>query len=292
MKFVFLAVLFSTGGIVDASERIKVIDDRGDKLTLVGHARRIISLAPHITELLFAAGAGDRVVGTVDYSDFPPAAQLIPRIGNYGELNLEALLALRPDLVVAWGSGNPSMQIGQLRELGVPVYVTEPRSLTDIASHIEKLGRLAGTEDRAMRVAAAFREQFKVLHKTYANRREVDVFYEVWPAPLTTVSGQHLISKVINLCGGHNVFADLTPLASQINLEALLVRNPDVIIGSSAGRAKSQWSGTWRQYQELKAVRAKHSYIIDPDLLQRHTPRILEGAKILCRHLERVRDSM
>lgn len=292
MKFVFLAVLFSVCGALDASERIKVTDDRRDELTLVAHAQRIISLAPHITELLFAAGAGDRVVGTVDYSDFPPAAKTIPRIGNYGEINLEALLALRPDLVVAWGSGSPSMQMQQLRELGVPMYVTEPRSLADIANHIEKLGRLTGTKDRATRAAAAFRRRLQTLRNTYANRRKVDVFYAVWLGPLTTINGQHIISKVINLCGGHNVFADLASLAPQINIEALLVRNPDVIIASGGGGTKPQWSDTWREYPDLKAMRAAHLYFIDPDLLQRHTPRILEGATILCRQLERVRDSM
>jgi iron complex transport system substrate-binding protein len=292
MKFVFLVILLFAGGAVNASEQINATDDHGNALTLTEHARRIISLAPHITELLFAAGAGDRIVGTVDYSDFPPAAKSIPRIGNYGEINLEALLALKPDLVIAWGSGSPTMQMRQLRELGVPVYVTEPRRLADIAGHIEKLGRLTGTEDKAIRAATAFRKRLQALHKTYASRREIDVFYAIWPTPLTTVNGQHLISKVINLCGGHNVFADLASLAPQINIEALLVRNPDVIIASGAGLAKPQWLNAWRHYPELKAVRAEHLYFIDPDLLQRHTPRILEGAEIMCEQLARVRDSM
>jgi iron complex transport system substrate-binding protein len=170
--------------------------------------------------------------------------------------------------------------------------VTEPRSLADIASHLENLGRLTGTKDAAVRAAAAFRERLQTLHKAYANRPEVDVFYEIWPAPLTTVNGQHLISRVINLCGGHNVFADLASLAPQINIEALLMRNPDVIIASGAGPRKPHSPDTWRQYPEIKAVRAEHLYFINPDLLQRHTPRILEGAEILCRQLERVRESM
>lgn len=290
MKFILLAILCSVVGAVDASERIKAIDDHGDELTLAEPARRIISLAPHITELLFAAGAGNRVVGTVDYSDFPPAAKTIPRVGNYGEINLEALLALRPDLVVAWGSGSPTVQVQQLRQLGIPVYVTEPRKLADIASHIEKLGRLTGTEDTADRAAAEFRERLQALREIYANQREVEVFYEIWPEPLTTVNGQHLISKVVNLCGGHNVFANLPTLAPQVNVEAILVRDPDAIIASGQGRAKPQWLDAWRrQYPELKAVRAEHLYFINPDLLQRHTPRILKGAKIMCEQLERVR---
>lgn len=290
MNFVLTAMLMLAVGSVSASEPIKITDDRGDELTLTAPAERIISLAPHITELLFAAGAGDRIVGTVEYSDFPPAAKAIPRIGNYGDINLESLLALRPDLVIAWGSGSPTSRVQQLRELGVPVYVTEPRRLADIASHLEKLGRLTGTEDTADRAAAAFRERLQGLRKTDAKKREIDVFYEVWPEPLTTVNGHHLISKVITLCGGRNIFADLPTLAPQINIEAVLVRGPDVIIASGAGRARPQWLNAWRQYPEMKAVRAGHLYAINPDLLQRHTPRILEGAEIMCRQLERVRD--
>jgi iron complex transport system substrate-binding protein len=239
--------------------------------------------------LLFAAGADDRIVGTVEYSDFPAPTQAIPRIGNYGQLNLEAILALRPDLIVAWGSGSPDTQVQKLRELKIPVYFTELRQLEDIADHIENLGRLAGTEQKAMRAARTFDHRLRALRKTYADKPKVDVFYEIWHEPLTTVNGRHLISKVIHRCGGRNVFNGLPTLAPQINVEAVLVRNLDVIIASGAGDTRPQWLDAWRQYPDLQAVKAEHLYFIDPDLIQRHTPRILEGAEIMRRQLKRVR---
>jgi iron complex transport system substrate-binding protein len=278
-------------GAAEAFGRVVATDDNADVLMLSAPAERIVSLAPSITELLFTAGAGEHVVGAVEYSDYPPAARSIPRIGNYGELNLEAVLALRPDLVAAWGSGSPAPQVRRLRELGIPVYVIEPRRLLDIADHIDNLGRLAGAEGIAARAAKTFRWRLRRLHETYARRTEIEVFYQVWHEPLTTVNGQHLISKVIRLCGGRNVFARLLTLAPRINIEAVLVRDPDVIIAGGAGATRPEWLDAWKQYPELQAVQARHLYFIDPDLIQRHSPRILDGAEIMCERLERVRKS-
>ncbi|MGI8739050.1 MAG: cobalamin-binding protein [Gammaproteobacteria bacterium] len=288
MRFLCLLALVSPL----AYAQIAVTDDRGDTLTLERPARRIVSLSPHITELLFAAGAGARVVGTVEYSDYPPAARVIPRIGNYGAVNLEALLALRPDLVVAWGSGSPAALVQRLRDLGVPVYVTEPRRLADIADHIARLGHLTGTAVIAQAATDDFRRRLRALRGRYAADSEVSVFYEVWHAPLTTVNGAHLISKVMRLCGGRNVFADLPMLAPQINIESVLARDPDAIIVSGTADARPDELQNWREYPELRAVAAGHLYFIDPDLIQRHTPRILDGAEVMCGQLERVRDGL
>ncbi|MGH8502950.1 MAG: cobalamin-binding protein [Gammaproteobacteria bacterium] len=285
MKARYLLVLLLAFVSPHASSQVTAVDDRGDVLKLAWPAQRIISLAPHITELLFAAGAGARVVGTVEYSDYPPAARAIPRIGNYGELNLEALLALRPDLVVAWGSGSPRALVQRLRALGVPVYVTEPRELHDIADHVARLGRLTGTQATAQAAARKFRRRLRALREDNAARPEVRVFYEVWHAPLTTVNGAHLISKVMRLCGGRNAFAESPMLAPQISIESVLARDPDAIIVSGAGDAVR----AWREFPELRAVAGKHVFFIDPDLIQRHTPRILQGAGIMCEQLERVR---
>jgi len=273
-----------------AYAQIAVTDDRGDTLTLKRPAQHIISLAPHITELLFAAGAGTRVVGTVEYSDYPPVARAIPRIGNYGAVNLEALLALRPDLVVVWGSGSPQALMQRLRDLGVPVYVTEPRKLADIADHITRLGRLAGTPVIAQAAADDFRRRLRVLRARHAADAEVSVFYEVWHAPLTTVNGAHLISKVMRLCGGRNVFTDLPMLAPQINIESVLSRDPDAIIASGTADSRPDALQSWRKYPEMRAVKSGHVFFIDPDLIERHTPRILDGAKVMCGQLERVRE--
>jgi iron complex transport system substrate-binding protein len=289
MSAVCMVLLIYIASAPAAFGRVTVTDDRSDWLKLAQPAKRIISLAPNITELLFAAGAGRRIVGTVDYSDYPAAARTIPRIGNYGELNLEALLELRPDLIVAWGSGSPATRLQRLRQLGIPVYVSEPRRLRDIATNIEKLGRLTGKKVTALRAAAAFRRRLHALHKRYADRPEISIFYEVWHEPLTTINGRHLISQVMRLCGGRNVFADLPTLAPQINLEAVLARNPDVIIAGGAGRTRPAWLDAWRQYSALKAVKAGQLYVIAPALIERNTSRVLDGAQIMCRQLERAR---
>ncbi len=276
-------------GASQAHGRIMATDDHGDVLILRKPAERIIGLAPNIVELLFAAGAGEQVAGAVEYSDFPEQARSIPRIGNFGSLNLEAMLALRPDLIVAWGSGSPAAQVQRLRELGIPVYVIEPRRLIDIANHIEKLGGLAGTQATAGAAADAFRTRLQALRRQYAGKPELEIFYEVWNEPLTTIGGRHLISKVMRLCGGRNVFGDLRTLAPQINVEAVLVHDPAVIIAGRAGRVGLRWLDAWRKYADLKAVKQEHLFASDPDLLQRHTPRILRGAAIMCRQLEQVR---
>jgi iron complex transport system substrate-binding protein len=289
MKAVLLLLLLIFG-MATAFAPVTVTDARGDTIALARPAQRIVSLAPNVTELLFAAGAGARIVGTVEYSDYPPVARTIPRIGDYGGLNLEALLALRPDVVIAWGSGSPRAQVERLRELGIPVFVVEPRRLEDIAEVIEKLGRLTGSQQVAGPTAQRFRARLQALRATFADKPVVRVFYEVWHEPLTTVNGAQIISKVIHLCGGRNVFADLPTLAPQINVESVLVRNPDVIIASGAGASRPAWLDAWRQYPALRAVRGGHLYFINPDLIQRHTPRILKGAAILCGQLERARD--
>jgi len=268
---------------------ITVTDDSGYSITLEKPARRIVSLAPHITELLFAAGAGEVVAGTSEFSDFPQAALSIPRISGGGGLDLEAIVALQPDLVIAWQSGNPAVQINRLRALGLPVYLSEPRALEDIAHSIEDFGALAGTGAEASRQAQAFRQRLALLQHRYAQRAAVGVFYQVWQRPLMTVNGTHLISDVIRLCSGRNVFADLPLLAPQVTTEAVLAANPDVIVVAAGDESSPDWLDEWRRWPELAAVRHEHLYAIPRDLLVRHTPRILDGAEQLCRLLERVR---
>lgn len=264
-------------------------DDAGRTVTLDHPARRVVSLAPHVTELLYAAGAGGYVVGAVDYSDYPEAAKRIPRVGSYTGLDLEAIVALRPDLVVAWQSGNPPAQVERLRALGLAVYVSEPRHIEDVATNIERLGRLAGTTDAALRAARAFRQRHEALRRRYAARPAVTVFYQIWDRPLMTVNGKQLISDVIRLCGGRNVFADLPILAPTVDVEAVLAADPEAIVASGAGAARPEWFDAWRRWPQLKAVRRDNLFVVPPDVLQRHGPRILDGAEHLCADLETAR---
>lgn len=252
-------------------------------------ARRIISLAPFLTEIAYAAGAGERLVGAVSYSDYPPAARELPRVGGYMKIDLEATLALKPDLILAWESGNPPSALEQLEALGIPVLVAEPRSFEAIAALIETVGARAGTATTARREAAVFRARLQRLRKRYAAADTVSVFYQIWHQPLMTINGEHLISAAIGLCGGRNIFAGMQPLSTEVSLEAVLDADPQAIIASGMGEARPEWLDQWRRWPWLQAVEKGHLFFIPPALIQRHSPRILEGTARLCRQLEQVR---
>ena len=276
MKFWVVALLLLHGNAVG---QIKVVDDYGNQVSLSAPASRVVSLAPHLTELLYVAGAGPKVVGAVAFSDFPPEARALPRVGNDALIDLEAVLALRPDLIVAWPNPGTVRAVNRLAELQLPVFRSEPRELEDIAGTISRLGILLGTELQAGRAAAAFRARAAELEKRYSRRPAVRVFYEVWDRPLITVSGDHVISKVIRLCGGENVFAGLPGIAPQIDREAVLRANPKVIVGSDAISLDD-----WKAYPLTAQL-----HQIPAALIERHTPRILEGAVRLCGILEEAR---
>lgn len=283
---VFLTCLLVS---VAARAAIEVPDDAGNHVRLARPAQRIVSLAPHITELLFAVGAGDTLVGASEYSDYPPAARRLPRIGGGNGLDLEAILALRPDLVIAWGSGNPRGQVERLRQLGLPVFVSEPRVMTDIVSSLERFGELSGHEETAALAVDRFEAQRAQLARRYSGRRAVRVFFQIWDQPLMTVNGAHLISDVNRLCGGINVFADLTALAPQIGVESVLKRNPQAIVAVGEQTDGAALQAYWQRWPELAAVREAHVYMLPRELLVRHTPRILQGAQRLCVMLDEVR---
>lgn len=271
---------------------VAVSDALGYRVELAHSAMRIISLAPHATEMLYAAGAGDQLVAVVDYSDYPPVARKLPHVGGYSRLDMEAILALKPDLVVAWSSGNPQDQLARLRQLGIPLYITEPRKLDDIPHDILQLGRLTGHETQAEAAAKALRQRFQVLRTRYSGRRPVRVFYQIWSDPLMTVNGEHLISEVIRLCGGINIFAEQSALAPRVGLEAVLAGQPDAIVASGMAAQRPEWLDDWRHWASLPAVRYNALYSIDPDLIQRQGPRIVEGATRMCRDLDETRKHM
>lgn len=278
---------------------IEVIDDEGRRVFLEQPAQRIISLSPHITELLFSAGAGDKISGVDEYSDYPEQVQSIKRIGDATHLDVETILALEADLIVAWGNGlSHEKFVEQLINLQQTVYISSPEHLHDIPLTVENLGRLAGTFDLAHHRAEAFRNELQGIINEYSHRPVVTVFYEIWHQPMFTINGQHVMSKVIEMCGGRNVFAELPIISPNINQEAVIAANPDVIIASgikitsTTNQNASQrppWLDEWRQWPTLKAVKKNQLYHINPDLLQRHTFRILQGSKILCDYLQSAR---
>ena len=289
MRYRFLGIFFWLGFFVTAQAGVSVVDDSGATVSLEQPARRIISLAPHVTELLYAAGAGESLVGTVSYSDYPQAAKKLPRVGSYNAFDLEAIIALHPDLLVAWKSGNPSGAVARLRELGIPVFLSEPRALEDVAHNLQRLGILTGSEATANKEADVFLAQLSALRTRYQSRAPVTVFYQIWHQPLITINDQHIISEVIRLCGGRNIFADLPMLAPKISLEAVLSRDPQAIIGGGVAAQRPQWQQDWQAWSQLRAVRNGNVFYVNPDIIQRHTPRILQGAEVLCEQLDSVR---
>lgn len=272
-----------------AQAELSVIDSSGRRVMLERPAQRIVSLAPHLTELLFAAGAAARVVGVVSYSDWPPAAREIEQVGSYSALDMERILALQPDLIVAWESGNNPAQLERLEQLGLTVFRHAPRMPDDIPRMLEQLGRLAGSDAVAEAAAQDFRARLQRLRERNAQAAPLTVFYQVWHQPLMTVSGAHLISAAIELCGGRNVFAALPALAPQISVEAVLAADPQVIIASGMAEQRPDWLDDWKRWPQLAAVRYDNLYFVPPDLLQRAGPRFIDGAERLCAALEEAR---
>lgn len=274
---------------VPASAELVVTDDKGNTLHLDRPARRIVSLAPHITETLFAAGAGKYIVGVVAYSDYPPEANKIKQIGNYKKLDIEAIAALRPDLVVAWGAGNDPQQIEQLKKLGLTVYIDDPRKIQDIADAIEEYGRMVDNMREAIEVAQEFRLRYRDIRRSYADRPKLRGFYQVWNKPLITVNGQHLISDVMSICGIENMYADMKQLVPRVSVESVIEKDPQIIIASGMGEARPEWLDDWRKWKDIQAVQYNNLFFIPPSIIQRHAPRVLDAAELLCEQAETAR---
>lgn len=266
---------------------VSVVDDGKRTVTLAEPARRIVSLAPHATELIYAAGAGAYLVGVSEYSNYPPEASRLPSVGGVSALDLERVITLKPDLVVVWGSGNSATQIARLRALGIPVFESEPRDFATIASSIERLAQLAGTDAVGRAAADGFRARLEKIRTTYQQRPPVSVFYQIWRSPLMTLNDAHMVSTAIRLCGGENLFGKLPQLAPTVSMEAVLKANPEAIIASS-GAKDDAFSG-WRRFPALTAVARGNLFMVDADVMNRASPRVLDGAEALCQHLESAR---
>ncbi len=267
-----------------------VVDSVGRTVQLEQPAQRIVALAPHIVENLYSAGAGDKLVAVVSHSDYPQAATALPQVGSAFSWSLESVVALAPDLVVMWGSGNGMSALPQLERLGLNVYVSEPRAFADISDSIRDFGALAGTTETASRTAQDLDDEItRLRNRNRSNAPPLSVFYQIWNAPLQTVNGEHLISEVIALCGGYNIFSTQPQLTPHISLESLLATDPQVIVASGMGESRPEWLDDWRRYPSLQAVQHNTLLHVHPDLIQRPTARIVRGARSLCTQLEQAR---
>jgi iron complex transport system substrate-binding protein len=297
-----LAFLFAllAGWATSAHAEVQAVDDAGRAVRLEKPAGRVISLAPGVTEMVYEAGGGDRLVAAVEHSDHPPAARALPRVGNGQKLDLERIAALKPDLILVWLHGNAAREVEQLSSLGFPMFLVEPRRIEDLPGVLERIGRLLGTGEAGKKAAERFRSRHAGLRSRFADRAQLAVFYQIADVPLLTVNDRHIISDVIRLCGGRNVFGKEPALVPQISTESVVAASPDVILaadmhGERADGARPRRAvgdaafATWRGFSRLKAVRTGQLWLIPADTISRHGPRVLDGVEAVCIALDEAR---
>lgn len=281
---VTLLALLLTENVLARS--IQVTDDEDRIVTLDQPAKRVISLSPHATELMFEVQAGARVVGASEFSDYPDAARQIPRVGDSFSLNVEKILSLTPDLILAQRISNIEAQLETLANQGIPIYYTDPQSFSAIEQTQRNLGLLVGQQEAGEAAAMAFRKGMEELAARYGDQSTVSVFYQVWHDPLFTLSDRNFMGDVIAVCGARNIFAEATMPSPQVGLESVVSANPDVIIAGASNR-----SGLiiWDDMTELSAVANGHLYTVDPDLTARPTSSLLAGAEAVCGAVSKAR---
>ncbi len=263
-------------------------DDRGESVTLSRPAQRIVSLSPHLTELVFNISAGDKLVGVVNYSDYPAQAKKIPIVGDVNRLNLEAILRLQPDLILGWKTGNAAGDLARLQQLGLNVFVTEIEKLDHIPKMFQRLGYLTGKNKEAKEQTNIFNIQLKAILAQRTKKLPRRVFFEVWHQPLITLSHQHIISQIISVCGGSNIFNGAPTIAPIVSLESVLKRNPEVIFLSGSLAQNKQVIQFWRKNKNTEAGRKNQIYSLNPDTIERPTMRILVGMQSICETLGQV----
>jgi iron complex transport system substrate-binding protein len=279
VRFIFALLLISTNAFA-----VSAVDSDGRRVSLEAPARRIVSLAPHVTEQLFAAGAGAKLVGVSEYSDYPEQAKRLPRVASSGTVNLEMVLALKPDLVVAWRLEATAAALTRLESLGVPLFYSEPRRLAQIPDMIESLGELAGTRGTAQPLARSLREELARLDAAYRSRRPVSVFYQISERPLMTLGGGQFVSDAIALCGGRSIFAGVAVMAPIVNIESVVAADPEAIVTTNDG-----WLAYWRRFAGLRAVQAGNLFTVPVNEMHRHGPRAIGATKLLCQHIDAAR---
>ncbi len=285
----FLCLLVAQAVAAAAPGAFSITDDTGRPVALARPAARIVALAPGATALLFAAGAGDRIVATIEYADEPDAAQRLPRIGDVQAIDMERLVALRPDVIVVTEAITSPLVIERVRGLGLPVYATRYTRLDDIAPSVARLGRLAGTSAVADAAAARLAGALAAVRTQYAGRATLEVLYQVWNRPIYSIGGSHIVTDALATCGAHNVFADQGVAAPALGIEAVIARNPDVIVVSAPRAVAAPWIGEWRKFPRLAATANNRLYLFDDPRLDRMGPAAIEATANLCRILDAAR---
>ncbi len=250
-------------------------------------AKRVVAFAPHFAELMYAIGAGDKLVGVSAWSDYPPQVRDLPQVGDAFTVDQERLRLLDPDLLLVWESGMPSHTVDELRKGGYRVEVIRTRGLADVSIAMRRIGELTGKEKDAAAAVARFEDKIDDLRTTYAKAEPITVFFQVSARPLYTVNREHFISEVIDICGGQNVFAELDELAPGIAVEAVVERDPEVIIaGSNAG---DEAFSVWARWPEIDANRYANHFLISDESIGRATPRLAGAGLAVCEALDQAR---
>jgi iron complex transport system substrate-binding protein len=272
-----------------APAAITVTDDAGRTLTLAQTPQKIVSLAPGGTEMLFAAGAGDRVIATVEFSDEPPAARKIPRIGDATSIDVERLVALRPDVVIVWEGGGNVANVRKLEDLGMPLYRQKAETLAAMPASLRRLGALTGTRETAERGAADIEARMARLTQRFERGERLTVLLEVWNRPIYTVGGKHLMSDSLRLCGARNVFDDLNDLGPAVDVEAIIARDPQMIVAVAPPGAAREWLADWRRFGTMRAVRENRLVPFEDSRLSRLGPSAVAGTEALCEAIDTAR---
>lgn len=250
-------------------------------------ANRVVTLAPNLAELVCAAGGCGRLVGVSSYTDFPSQITKLPDVGDAYALNLEAVIALKPDLVLAWGGGTSPQTLARLRDLGLHVEPVSVQGLAGVADALLQVGRLLGTQATASAAADAYLKHLDALRERYRDAPKLRVMYQIEADPAFSISGKSPISSAIALCGGINVFAGLRQIAAPVSKEAVLAANPDVVVyGRDDARGVRDY---WRGFPQATAVRNGDLYALDTEALERPAPRMLDGVERLCAALDQAR---
>jgi iron complex transport system substrate-binding protein len=283
-----LAGALAALALAGVAHAVRVVDDTGATVELASPARRIVTLAPHAAELVAAAGATSRLIAVGARTDVPAEARSLPVVGDANAIDVERIVALSPDLVVTWPWTAPA-QVARLRDRGIPVYTTAPRTIDGIATGIERLGALAGTSAAAASAAQRFRTRLASLSEGVRSGPPVRVFYQLSEAPLYTIGAGHTITQAIALCGGENVFGTLPVPAPLVNVEEVLAQAPALIVAGTEGARRPAWLDDWRRWPALPAARDRGLAVVDADLLHRPGPRFVDGAAQLCAAVARAR---
>lgn len=286
---IFLAALLASAISLADAEDITAVDDATQSISLVKPAQRIVTLAPSLTELAYAAGAGDKLVAVSSYSDFPASAQKLPQVSDASGVSFESLLALKPDLVLAWKTGNRASDLQRIRDFGIPVFAIEIERMGDVPRALRNIGLLANTSPISERAAADFEQRIEALRAANRAKSKVSIFFEISREPLMSVNRHHAISEIIRLCGGENSFADITQLVFIAPLEELLRKQPDAIIYTASEKREE---APWPRYRGTKAWETKRIYRIAADPILRAGPRMVEGAAQVCAAVDQARRSL